>query len=77
MNSIEKSEDLYKNVLFILQKHDDKFLLGTNLKDLAKELAINTVDEIIESILEINNHVEIENDCMYYWQMIKMELQKL
>jgi hypothetical protein len=77
MNSIEKSENLYKDVLFILQKHDDKFLLGTNLKDLAKELAINNVDEILESILEINNHVEIANDCIYYWQMIKIELQKL
>ena len=78
MTPKEKAKELYEYFDQLFKDHTR----GVSVRDIAKQCAIKTVDEIIEALKEYddrNNTDELQNmdRDFVYWSKVKQEIEKL
>jgi len=78
MTPKEKCDQLYHDNYMILFDIDSDSSEEILINILSKQLAINTVDEIIDQIININDdYIDIPSHVFDYWDAVKVQLNKL
>lgn len=76
MTPKEKADELFTRYYVMLLETDSQISEEIIISILSQQLALITVDEIIEEVIESANN-EIKSTRVIYWQKVKQEINKL
>jgi hypothetical protein len=76
MTPKEKADELFTRYYVMLLETDSQISEEIIISILSQQLALITVDEIIEEVIESADN-EIKSTRVIYWQKVKQEINKL
>jgi len=76
MTPKEKADELFTGYYVMLLETDSQISEEIIISILSQQLALITVDEIIEEVIESADN-EIKSTRVIYWQKVKQEINKL
>jgi hypothetical protein len=76
MTPKEKADELFTGYYVMLLETDSKISEEIIISILSQQLALITVDEIIEEVIESANN-EMKSTRVIYWQKVKQEIENL